>query len=293
MIIDVHTHMWSTETVPGFIRDYVADRADSSIESGSSILLDSMNECGIDASVAVALVYSPDPSDAEVRAINSYVRQEVAHDPSRLVGFCAVNPRSPSASAILRDELAAGARGLKFHGAMQAMNVDDQALYPLYEILQDESCPVLFHSGDIGVLPMKDRHTRATLFDAVACDFPNLSIVLGHAGRTDWMTVAGLLRKHPNVYAEISSVIGRDPQTQTRPLLRLLEHVKEWSGSVERVLFGSDSPLYSQRATLENLDLLINQLDEFDTPITRDDVVAVRDLNSGIFAKKHNLFTFQ
>ena len=170
------------------------------------------------------------------------------------------------------------------------MDVDDNRLYPLYAELEERRCPVLFHSGDIGVLPMKDRHTRATLFDTIACDFPDLPIVLGHAGRTDWATVSGLLRKHKNVYAEISSVIGRDTRTQTRPLLRLLENVKEWAGTIDRVLFGSDSPLYSQKVTQDNLDRLRSEISQFDTVVTGDDLDGLRDRNSGVFADKYQLF---
>lgn len=292
MRVDIHTHMWSETGVPGFLRDYSASRADdSSVVSGAENLLASLDVCGIDAAVAVALVHSPDMPDDEVDALNRYVAEQVSLYPQRLVGFCAVNPRSPNAAAMLRAELDAGARGMKFHGAMQELNVDDQLLYPLYEILAEAGSPILFHSGDIGVLPNKDHHTRATLFDAVACDFPELPMILGHAGRIDFNTTAGLLRKHANVYADISSVIGRDPATQTVPLRRLLEIVKTWAGSVDHVLFGSDAPLYTPAATQANLDLLLRELeDEPSRIITPEDVRAVRDENAAVFAAKYRLF---
>lgn len=292
MRVDVHTHMWSDETVPDFIRTYAASRgAGSSVESGADSLLRSMDACGIDASVAVALIPEPDPEDDLVSEINDYVRVQVAGHSDRLAGFCAVNPRSPKAVDDLRRHLDTWAQGLKFHGAMQEMSVDSQSLYPIYEVMAAYGRPVLFHSGDIGVLPTKNRYTRAELFDAIACDFPSMPMILGHACRIEWSAVAGLLRKHRNVYAEISSVIGRDQATQARPLGNLLVAIKEWAGSLENVLFGSDAPLYSQADTQQNIDRLLDEPSLWESVLSADEILAVRDTNSGRFATAHNLFT--
>lgn len=292
MRVDSHTHLWSAKTVPPHLRTYAEARGPgASVESSATSLLASMDRVGLDAAVAVALVFTPDATDDEVAGINAYVRSEAERSSGRVAWFCAVNPRSRDALAILRDELAAGARGFKFHGAFQELAVDDRILYPLYEELAVAGRPVLFHAGDIGILPLKDKHTRATLFDAVACDFPGLPIVLGHAGRTDWSTVAGLLRKHRTVYAEVSSVIGRDAATAIDPLRRLLEAVKGWAGNVDQIMFGSDYPLYSQSATFANLDALHAALPSLDTILRPDDLLAVRNANAGAFARAYELFS--
>lgn len=294
MRVDVHTHLWAGSGVPRFIRDYSSGRGGgSSVESGTERLLASMDRSGIDKAIAVALVPAPDLDDQEVSAINSYVASQVALAPDRLVRFCAVNPRSERATEILRSEVEDnGAQGLKIHGAMQEIDVDDRRLWPIYEFMEAHRLPILFHSGDIGVLPCTDTYTRATRFDEIACDFPDLPMVLGHAGRIDFSTVAGLLRKHPNVYADISSVIGRDPRSRTWPLKNLLEVVKPWAGSTEHVLFGSDFPLYSVSETISVVDQLSGEIaaDAFGpTPLTPQDVIAVRDENAGRFLAKYCL----
>lgn len=294
MRADVHTHMWTGAGVPEFIRDYSSGRdGDSSVESGAERLLASMDSTGIDLAIAVALVHGPDLDDDEVAAINRYVSEQVALGPGRLAGFCAVNPRSPNAAAMLRTEIEEhGARGLKLHGAMQQIDVDDHLLWPIYEAMQDYRLPILFHSGDIGVLPCEDKHTRATRFDEIACEFPELPMILGHAGRIDFSTVAGLLRKHPNVYADISSVIGRDPDSRTLPLKNLLETVKSWAGSTDHVLFGSDFPLYTPAATLGTLDQLATELATGRygySPLSENDVTEVRDKNAATFLSVYGL----
>jgi predicted TIM-barrel fold metal-dependent hydrolase len=294
MRADVHTHMWSGSGVPEFLRRYAASRGgESSVESGTERLLASMDATGIEIAVAVALVPTPDLDDSAVEAINRYVTTQTALAPERLLPFCAVNPRSPDPVATLRREIEEfGARGLKLHGAMQAINVDDRLLWPIYQTMQDRGLPVLFHSGDIGVLPTKDRYTQASRFDEIACDFPELPMVLGHAGRVDFTTVAGLLRKHPHVYLDISSVIGRDRASRTYPMRRLLEIVKSWAGTTDNVLFGSDFPLYSQEVTLAVLNELAEQLEmpaAPPSPVTVDDIAAVRDTNAAKFLADCNL----
>jgi predicted TIM-barrel fold metal-dependent hydrolase len=286
--------MWAGAGIPDFIRAYSSGRGEgSSVESGAERLLTSMDRSGIDKAVTVALVHSPNLDDAAVAAINDYVTEQVALAPDRLIRFCAVNPRSAQATEILRSEVEdRGARGLKIHGAMQQIDVDDHLLWPVYEVMEAYRLPILFHSGDIGVLPCTDTHTRASRFDEIACAFPELPMILGHAGRIDFSTVAGLLRKHPNVYVDVSSVIGRDPASRTWPLKNLLEVVKSWAGTTEHLLFGSDFPLYSISETISVVDQLASEIAAGafgPTPLASRDVIAVRDENARKFLAKYCL----
>jgi predicted TIM-barrel fold metal-dependent hydrolase len=293
MRVDVHTHMWSEAGIPSPIRQYVDRRSIKGVVSDAGMLLSSMDERDIDIAVVVALVHTPNMSDDEVLEINRFVMEQVNLYPSRFVRFCAVNPRSKNALSILRSEVEdRGAKGLKLHGAMQEVDIDDPLLWPIYEQMEEYGYPILFHSGDIGVLPYRDSFTRVTRFDKIACAFPNLPIVLGHAGRIDFTKTAGLLRKHRNVYADISSVIGRDRPSRTLPLLKLLETIKSWAGATDRVLFGSDFPLYSIDETLSVVDELIEQVNAGvfgQTPISCDDLLAIRDANGEAYCRRFGL----
>lgn len=285
--VDVHAHLWEDSDIPPQISNYDSSR---SLSCDADALVSAMDKNGVDSSIAVALAYEPDLSDAHIRRINDFVLRECSKYPERLIPFCCVNPRSPDAAAIVAEALDSGHKGLKFHGAFQGMGVDDPQLWPIYQVLEEAQKPVLFHSGDIGVLPLNDSYTNVSRFDAVFCDFPHMPAILGHAGRIDFSRTAGLLRKHSNVYVDISSVIGRDPALQTHPLRHLITKVKTWAGAVDRILFGSDMPLYSYEKTLDNLDLLISELQETPDPvISVDDVVAIRDVNSSTFLNRYQL----
>ena len=87
--------------------------------------------------------------------------------------------------------------------------------------------PVLFHTGGIGLSGIRDCFGNLDAIDHIACEFPKLPIIMGHAGRIDYRRTAELLRKHPNVYADISTNFSR-------------LHGKEW-------LMLKDSLLYTSR----------------------------------------------
>lgn len=292
MRVDLHTHLWPASGVPPILRGYGRSHGlGEDLATGHQDLLAAMDACDIERSVVLALAYGPDLNEDEIGELNDHVRNEVGCAPDRLVGFCTVNPFSVDALGQLRRNIEAeGFRGLKLHGSMQRFDVDDERLYPLYEAMEDYRLPILFHSGGIGVLPCEDRHTRATRFDAVACAFPSLPIILGHAGRIDYTTTAELLRKHQNVYAEVSSNIGRSNEGQTWPLRQLFAAVAGWAGGTNRLAFGSDYPLYSQADTLAVLAELHGQGPGQFEPFAAADVLDVRDRNGAEFLERYGVF---
>jgi predicted TIM-barrel fold metal-dependent hydrolase len=69
--------------------------------------------------------------------------------------------------------------------------------------------------------------------DDVAVDFPKLKILLAHGGRPLWMETAFfLVRRHPNVYLDISGI-------PPKSLLRYFPRLEEIAA---KTLFGTDWP---------------------------------------------------
>ena len=100
-----------------------------------------------------------------------------------------------------------------------------------------------------------------------------------------------LLRKHPNVYADVSTNFGRDEGSFGRPLLDLLAQVKGWAGSIDRILFGSDYPLYDQVTTLRAIDWVLSRTAALDDAgLTPEEVARVRDANPAGYARRIGLF---
>ena len=260
MVIDIHSHLWPMDRNPEAMRQYFQNR-NSRFAFDADGLLASMEAAGIDLTVVSALAFGPELTNRDIRGLNQYVADAVRHSQGKLQGFCTLNPFEEGSVDFLRscieDE---GFVGLKLHCNMQRFYPNDERLDPVYRQMQEYGKPILFHSGGIGVRPYGDSYGRPVYMDETALKFPELKIILGHAGRIWYEETAMLLRKHPNIYADISTNFGKTGETLNWPMQQLLQTVKGWAGSKGHLLFGSDFPFYEQTATRENLEALADQL---------------------------------
>ena len=79
----------------------------------------------------------------------------------------------------------------------------------------------------------RNKYGDPIYVDDVAVDFPKLKILLAHGGRPLWMhTAFFLVRRHPNVYLDIS---GIPPKT-------LLKYFPRLDEIAHKTLFGTDWP---------------------------------------------------
>ena len=258
MIIDFHTHLWPKEDTTVSLVEYFKSRKiwDESLSAVTSeTLIRIMDENSIKKSVVLSVALRSGMRSDEIDKINTYVSEEVSRSDGRLVGFCTVNPFSGKSSIKTVEKAVEylGLRGLKLHPSFQVFYPNDHKLYPLYDKMKSYKLPVLFHTGSIGILPFRDLYSNPIYIDDVACDFPDLIIILGHAGKIWYDEAVMLMRKHKNIYVDISTNIGRSESFAALPLSWFLYKVKVWAGNLDRVLFGSDYPFYFQNETLNYL----------------------------------------
>ena len=136
-------------------------------------------------------------------------------------------------------------KGIKFHTAA-GFYPNDEACYPIYEKALDYGVPVLLHTGEV-LKPLYFKYCQPIYVQEVAMDFPDLPIILAHAGGCWYSEAVAVCNSTTNVYLDVSVWQSR--------LLRPLEFYKALrtlldSVSWQRVLFGSDYPF---------LKLLVNQ----------------------------------
>jgi predicted TIM-barrel fold metal-dependent hydrolase len=138
---------------------------------------------------------------------NEVVAAVAARHPDRFIPFAGADVMR-GAAAVREVEhwvRTAGFRGLSLRPFMINLPADDRHYYPFYEKCVELDVPVSVHasanwtrnrSSDLG----HPRH-----FDQVACDFPELKLILSHAGYP-WVLEACLLAwKHPNLYLELAA----------------------------------------------------------------------------------------
>jgi uncharacterized protein len=114
-------------------------------------------------------------------------------------------------------------QGLSVRPFMVGLPADDRRYYPLYAKCVELDVPVSIHSSANWTTVAVSDLGHPRHIDVVAADFPELRIVMSHAGYP-WVLEAALLAwKHPNVYLELAAHRPRylaTPGTGWEPLLR-------------------------------------------------------------------------
>jgi predicted TIM-barrel fold metal-dependent hydrolase len=184
-------------------------------------------------------------------AANTWICNFVRGHENRLLAMGSVHPRhSKDAAADVARLAAMGIRALKVHPPHQLLHSNayidgDTQQARLYEKAQELGLPIMVHTGTSIFPGARNRFADPMGIDDVACDFPNLRIILAHGGRPLYMdTVVFLMRRHANVYMDVSGV----------PPKRLLEYFPRLEMLGDKVLWGTDWPSPGVRSLRGNLD---------------------------------------
>jgi uncharacterized protein len=254
MITDCHIHIEPLELFkPQALELMKRNRAnfDEIVEYCRSpkAFLKYLDRCGIDRAALINYV-AP-----EVMGFTSEVNQFVAdytkYDPNRLISCGSLHPRhTTNIMADVEHILRLGLRMIKIHPPHQLLFPNDylngvKELEIIYRAAEANGIPVMFHTGTSIFPGARNKYGDPIYVDDVAVDFPKLKILLAHGGRPLWMDTAFfLIRRHPNVYLDIS---GIPPKT-------LLKYFPRLDEIVRKTLFGTDWPGPGVPDVKQNLD---------------------------------------
>lgn len=254
MIVDVHSHAW--EFPRHFNDDFrnQARRARSGVEVDLTVRL-----AEYQASATLAdrtIVFGGKAKLSGLWVDDRYVADYVAHDPVHLIGFLALDPTQPGWQDELRighQEL--GLRGIKLMPMYAGFRPDEERLDPLWEYATQHGLPVLLHTGTTFISQAPLEYTLPRHLDRVAIRFPDVKIIAAHLGHPYEPECVALIRKHPNVYADVSALHYRPYQLYNSLIL-----VQEY-GVWHKLLFGSDYPFTTVDASAAGLRNLNQQLE--------------------------------
>ncbi|MBM3265619.1 MAG: amidohydrolase [candidate division Zixibacteria bacterium] len=176
--------------------------------------------------------------------------------PDHLVPFLSLDPTQEG----WRDEMAEGhahlgMKGIKLMPMYAGFYPQDAAFEDLWRYAERHDLPVLLHTGTTFVDQAPIDTTLPRHLDAVAIRHPDCKIILAHLGHPYEGETVAVIRKHPNVYADISALHYRPFQ-----LYHSLMLVQEY-GVWEKLLFGTDYPVTTVDATLRDLRRLNDMLE--------------------------------
>lgn len=170
---------------------------------------------------------------------NEVVAAVADRHPQRFIPFAGADIMrgSEAVRAVEHWVRARGFKGLSLRPFMIGLPADDRHYYPFYEQCVALGVPVSIHASANWTTcrPSDLGHPRH--FDQVACDFPDLKLILSHAGYP-WVLEACLLAwKHPNVYLELAAHRPKyftAPGAGWEPLLRYGQSTIQ-----DKILYGS------------------------------------------------------
>lgn len=253
MIIDVHTHTPThREAVPEQER-----RTYGGWNNGPAVVttrswaeydeLTSAADASIVFNIAVADPESDVGAAGDPDRINRSTEEFVAADPSRRIGFMSVNPRFPGYLDEAERARSNGLKGIKLGPNYQNFDPLSDGAKEIYRFAQRHSLPILFHQGASPRPSAPLRYAYPLVMDEIAIEFPDLRIVMAHLGHPFTRETVVTVRKHPNVYADISAIYVR-PWTLYEGLIM----ASEW-GVMGKLLFGSDFPVTTPRTAIDSL----------------------------------------
>lgn len=243
MITDCHIHIQPLELFkPEALALMKAKRgaAFAQIEEfcrSPKAFLKHMDQAGIDR--AVLINYVAPEVIGFTDAVNQFVADYVKADPKRLIPCGSVHPRhTNNVLADVENVVRLGIRLIKIHPPHQLLYPNDyvhgvKELEIIYRAAEANGIPVMFHTGTSIFPGARNKYGNPLYVDDVAVDFPRMKILLAHGGRPLWMETAFfLIRRHPNVYLDIS---GIPPKT-------LLQYFPRLEEIASKTLFGTDWP---------------------------------------------------
>jgi predicted TIM-barrel fold metal-dependent hydrolase len=245
MIVDVHTHVGE---YPGHISEQFASEARAAWKDAKlgCSLDDHYRGALADVDVAVALAFNAPAAGFVVP--NDYVAEYVARDPSRLVGFGAVDPSDPGAiDELERMKNDLGLVGCKLGPIYQNVDPLSRSFLRVCEALQRLDLPMLIHQGTTFSRAGSLLYAQPLLLDEIALRYPELKIVIAHVGHP-WVDEAiAVVRRHPFVFTDVSALVTR-PWQLYQAFVTAVEYRVE-----HKLLFGTDFPFFSARQTIEGL----------------------------------------
>lgn len=165
--------------------------------------------------------------------IAEFVKQHA----DRFIGWCSVDPNDTDCVEQLEYYVnTLGLCGLKCSPIYQNWDPQDPKHLPLFRKAEALGIPVNIHQGTSFVRPGPLKYANPVMLEDIAIACPNLRIIIAHMGHPWETECIVLIRKHPNLYANISALHYR-PWRHYQAFITAIEY-----GVEHKLIFGSDFP---------------------------------------------------
>lgn len=235
-VIDSHCHIYPTKIAKPAVESTGRFYDMTALGDGT---VDSLLKIGQKAGIDRFVVQSVATTPHQVQSINKFISDEVSAFPDKLIGLGTMHPESDDLRRDLKHIKDLGLHGVKLHADIQKFRIDDPRCFKIYELCEKENMPILMHTGD-----HRFDYSNPDRLIPVLNTFKNLTVIGAHLGGWSvWDEAVEKLSGYKNFYVDSSSSLYE------LPIDRAVEIIRTYS--VEKVLFGSDFPVFSPDIELE------------------------------------------
>lgn len=184
---------------------------------------------------------------------NDEVIEAVTKYPDKLFGIAYVNVHDMENSLNkLREYAGKGIfRGVKMHPYCNDFQVDDPAVFPVYETCIELDIPVLYHTGWLNFSDLDANNKSADVyqyncigfpaqFGTVMEKFPDLKLICAHFGGNFYQEFLGMAERFPNLYLD-TAWLAHYAERMMPPVSvqDWIEHAVKFAGS-KKIIFGGE-----------------------------------------------------
>ena len=236
-VIDSHCHIY-----PEKIAAKATAGTDTfyGVSSSCAGTPDDLLKCGTAAGIDRFIVQSVATAPKQVRSINVFISEAVKASDERMVGFGTLHPDSADMEGDVEHLISCGLKGVKLHPDIQGFDIDDPRCMKIYELCRGR-LPILMHTGD-----KRYDHSNPNRLLPMLKNFPDLTVIGAHLGGWSiWEEASLALAGTPNLWVDCSSSFYALPKEKSKEIIRRY--------GAERVLFGTDYPMWEPEKELEYL----------------------------------------
>ena len=247
MIIDVHTHL-STRKQWGKVFVEVFD-AEHTGYRGIDLHVTPEKHWHAMEAASRAIVFGINSIALGMHTPNDQISAYAKAHPDKIIGFMSVDPNDPDAlDEIDRCVNDLGLKGIKMSPVYQHYDPNGDRARRVHRRAEELGLPILTHAAYHVIANTPMEWANPLLYDPVARKFPNLKIILAHIGLPWYTDAMVMIRKHPNVFADVSGGVSLRPWWGYQALAFCHENCV-----MHKLLFGSDFPIVTIEQTVDAL----------------------------------------
>lgn len=239
-ILDAHCHIYP---------DKIAERAVQGVAAFYDLSMDmdgtvtGLLNVGDQYGITNFLVHSVSTTPHQVKSINEFIAAQVAVYPDKLTGFGTLHPDSDTMEEDLAHLMELGLKGVKLHPDFQKFSMESEKSVKMCRLFAGK-LPLMVHTGDYRY-NYSNPDNMLKFFDQV----PDITVIGAHFG--GWSVVDEAVEKLaeiPNLYVDCSSSFYSMDKAKAVDVIKAF--------GADKVLFGSDYPMWNPGAELEFLHSL-------------------------------------